>query len=434
MGLSLKPVHVSVGAAFLAVLLGTNRRALRGLLLGYGSLFIWLYGAYLIWCAFSLIWAPDLSVAVPILVRNAVYFGCFLMFVLLVRNSIRSGSFSEVAGLSALLGVTLFALYMLFVFGSLGRNLVVEYTQAILKADTAGLMFDFYPVIFNASMAGGEDRATYLTSLRNTVMGGILVYLALIAIWKHKLKSPAARMVATTGIALCAFLVVTSVSRSNIIVLAMIIVLSFAIRAGYWRLKRRRTLWRRSAIPVLIGATGLVFVALLGTVLPRFPLGQLSSAALSIFEERVQAVAQDPRIVQFGGALTAINDRVLFGYGIGEVVSTGNGKWLRVHNFFLASWLETGLAGALLALAWYMALVYYLIREIANSRSWNSEIPKEWAIALLVLPLFRVLVSGSASFTLIEWLALALFFGLMQGSRAGESRTAPTVSMQAVKG
>ena len=145
--------------------------------------------------------------------------------------------------------------------------------------------------------------------------------------------------------------------------------------------------------------------------------GQVTSSIIKIFQQRFSILASDPRLVMYDNALSDIEQNSLLGYGFGKQVSDSRGIAVRVHNVFLASWIETGTIGLFLSLAWYFVLVVRLFSGILSQKTWPLNLKREWAVAFLVLPLLRVLESGAGTFTLIEWLALAIYWGIWIGSR-----------------
>lgn len=410
-GLAFKPIHLTLGLVIGLVLFEKRRLLWEVVFRGYGSAFVWVYIFYLIWYTLSVIWSGSLSIALPFLVKHIVYFLYFLLLNLLVSKSVFQGSFVPASGIAALTGIALFAGYMIFVFVTQGSNLLSEYIKAILAQDENALLFQFYPVVFNY-MAGD---LVYLTSLRNAVMGVLIQYILLLLIWQQSLAGrwkPMAWVTILIGIAL----VVTSVSRSNIITLAIVLLLPVAIilREKNLRISQNKLSAKNVAISMTVAV--IVFAVIL------FTEGNVLFASLAkIIAARIREIAHDPRLVMYQNAISAIEQNIFWGYGIGKQVFDANGKLLTVHNVFLASWLETGLPGMLFSVGWYFVLCMYFLKAIFHSRISLSGIPLYWVVGLLIIPLLRILVSGSAKFTITEWLALALFFGIMRGAQLRES-------------
>ena len=69
------------------------------------------------------------------------------------------------------------------------------------------------------------------------------------------------------------------------------------------------------------------------------------------------------------------------------------------------------------------------VRIVRESDFWKLDVAPEWVAVLPVLPMFRVQLSGSGSFTLVEWFCLAVFFGLwVRNTWAGERSEPPLVT------
>ena len=233
-GLSLKPIHLSLGLTFLVILLGGSQRIWHDLFSGDSLVFVVLYSAYLLWYVLSLGWSPSPLVALPGIAKNILYFACFLALSLMIANIVQKGNFVQVAGFSALAGVLSFALYMIVIFAIHGYNVIAQYVSAILAADATRLQFWFYPSLFSFSSASNlpsnlPNTSDFTTALRNTILGGMVIDALLLLVWRQLLKNRPMQIVAISGAGLAAALVLLSVSRSNIIILALSLLLPLAI-------------------------------------------------------------------------------------------------------------------------------------------------------------------------------------------------------------
>jgi|GEM_PF-2183923 len=410
-GLSIKPVHISLGLVGIAVILGGNYKVWKSLLLGKFS-FIYLYGFYLLWYVISLSWTQNLTYAIPLILKNIAYFGCFIAFTVLIIDLVQRGGFIQLSGVSALIGLLIFVVYMIYVFAHLGYNIFFEYYRVITSKDSASLLHWFYPKLFNFSLSALQDKETYLTALRNTVMGGIIIDIILLFMWFKILNNRVLKIVVISFIILGILLVLVSVSRSNTIILGLCLILPVLIRKRFLAKNFIRNKKILFAIPVLL--IGIIIIYLLFFSNGSSPVMFVSSLA-GILSTRINAIAQDARWLMYKSALTQIYNNAILGYGIGEPLLIAKNATTRVHNVFLASWFETGVFGMLLSFSWYSIIVMYLLKMIKSARFWTGQFPIEWVVTLPIISLLRVLESGAASFSLIEWLALALFFGIIKG-------------------
>jgi O-antigen ligase len=140
----------------------------------------------------------------------------------------------------------------------------------------------------------------------------------------------------------------------------------------------------------------------------------------------------------FEQAVLLIEEQPVRGAGLGTEVHISSGKEHRVHNVFLSSWLEMGILGLLTSLAYYLALLTawgtFIARIVLSPSRWRLRAQPEWVAVLPVLPMMRVLLSGSGAFTLVEWFCLALFFGLLaknESQRSSAPRPDPLATVPA---
>ncbi|MBT7782996.1 MAG: O-antigen ligase family protein [Anaerolineae bacterium] len=407
--MAIKPVHVALLLVYVIAIFSFRFKAWGQLFQGYSAIFILLRGMYSLWYVLSLAWSNDISTALPIVIKDIIYFGFFLIFTILVTDLVQNDKFIEIAGLASTIGVLVFVAYFIFVFHRLGRNLYSEYYRAIISMDINALMRSFYPTIFNFSLTGNPVETVFLTSLRNTVMGTFIIYMILLSIWKNTLKNNTNKILVFAIIVLCVVLVLTSVSRSNIIVLGVSLFLPFFIRAIHKKKYRKKKIQNFFAILAIAVTTLFVFF------ISDISQWDLFLSLANVLYERLSAITTDPRLLMYKETFAQISNHILLGSGIGVQLQSGEFGSGRIHNVFLSSWIETGLVGMVLSLAWYLSIIIVLLKTIISHKSWQSNISRDWVTALPILPLLRALVSGGGGFTLIEWLALALFFGISNG-------------------
>jgi hypothetical protein len=118
------------------------------------------------------------------------------------------------------------------------------------------------------------------------------------------------------------------------------------------------------------------------------------------------------RLEQFQWAVSLINARPLWGNGY---LLMENG--LPIHNLFLSAWAYVGLIGFLAVVAFYVVVSLSWLRAtvmVLTPRRWGIDWRPGWVIALMILPLFRVWISGGGGHpAYAEWVALGTFFGLL---------------------
>ncbi len=394
--LSLKPIHLASVAG--AVAFVVNWRSTVRLLFANRAFVVFsvLYTLYLSWLWVAVTWSDDAAAGVVSQIKDTGDFFLFMIISGLAAKLAERGNLQSFAGITSIVALMAFAGYMTLKFFALGYNVFVEYATAIARADVLKLHHWFYPRLFNCTFDGvcvSTDEGKK-TSLRNMLLGALCIYFVLMAWWRERLRGWQ-RVCASAGIIAAAFFIVVSVSRSMILVLLLTIVGTTIIRG-----LQRRSL---SARHVMVWASLLVVGA------TAVFSGQFGGAA-SILEERFAAIGRDVRIGQYNNAMTKINEDVFFGNGIGTGIISGSEE-MKVHNVLLASWLEAGIMGLVLSFLWYGAIVWGVTRLAQTAHSGTRPDISPWIIALPVLPLLRVLVEGGGRISLVELIALALFFG-----------------------
>ena len=422
-GLAIKPFHLALALVVLGLLL--SRSALHALaaVVARCSAFIFAFALYLSAMVVALLWTSHLGQGFSILVKGAAYFAAFLVLAasiaLLPVDGLRRTTRTAVPA-----GLATFFLTALVVFALIGQNLVAIYVNALARGSVDELLYGIYPVLFRfgATVSEGENVEQAGTALRNTLVGAFIVHALLLWLFRGRsLPRDRIREAALTGaLALAILGVLLSISRSNILALALCVL-------GAWTLRVVRAGFRPHVTRV--------FMVLLGVCLL---FGVMTAAGMwegvfRVASTRFGNLAENPRIEMFEDAVLLIDAHPLRGAGLGSEVHLSSGKDLRVHHRVLSAWLEMGLFGLVTSLAYYLALIVawgtFVVRIVRESDFWKLDVAPEWVAVLPVLPMFRVQLSGSGSFTLVEWFCLAVFFGLwVRNTWAGERSEPPLVT------
>lgn len=419
LGLNLRLFHLAAALTVVGVVTHPDYRAtLRRILPSVGWIVV-PYAFLLWWSAGSLIWSPtDLEQAVGILLKSLAYAGFFVIYAIAFAL-IDARRLRWVVLLGGGGGVLIFLLVASAIFASLGRNFLVEYLAAFISGRAAELQFAFYPIIFNYDFSAGYTATgaseAIGTALRNTMVGGfVMVFFLSRAFGSDPREGGPSRrppaldrglfsIISLTTLAL----IVLSVSRSNLIVVVIGALVAWLLKSG------------RSLRVVLGGAWMMVIaVAILAGTASLWidPLVE----GWAVIYERLDALFVDSRMAMYDRSMDGINSAPWLGHGLGAEVRFLGDQELRVHNLFLASWYETGVIGAAIALAFYMSTVTALVRVALRDRPREGGwIPMDgpawrWIVVLPFLPLFRSLISGAGGhFTFIEWLSLSVFLGVL---------------------
>ena len=185
------------------------------------------------------------------------------------------------------------------------------------------------------------------------------------------------------SVTLCgSFLVVTSVSRSNVAVLGITFVLACLLSLGVsGRTAQRKVVGNLTVLAMICLLAGVMFAA-------------VSPGVVDLVQRRF-AQGSPERIAIARQALREISEQWLIGRGIG---TRPQGTDLEIHNLFLAAWHTGGLGALLMSLGFYLVVVVVWLRAIArrlsDPASWKLDISANWVLTLPLLPLFRALISG----------------------------------------
>lgn len=378
--LILKPVHLPFVAAaalgWVALFRGqVLSRTIRPVLP-----FILPYSAYIFLILMSVIF---LNGKFATAAKLTIYFfgalGWFLLLCTMSRREALAVAFWGSASASFLFFAVAF-----ITLQSRGINLFSVIGRAFVAGDTAALQFVIFRNLFNESGAVADDA--FGAALRHTSLGFIFIsFIVSLACWDRG-------RVAKAGAILSLLIILISVSRSQWFA-AFLAVLPLMLRT----MAVRPGLSLYAAGVAIIAAGWLVLTVDL-------------SGAGAILEQRFGSLEEDGRIGMYASAFNYINARPFFGYGVGYQIHFGAGQAFEVHNIFLGAWVQIGLLGLLLAIAFTAALIWLYAVSIALS-FWSAE--RTCLTGLAVLPLFRSQLSGGGgNYTLPEWICIALFLAL----------------------
>ena len=352
----------------------------------------------------------------PYLLKEIIYFGMGVAMLVGFYTLIRSGSRGELSlRRGALLGIGLFFGTVILLFASRGENVIFSYLRDIARADAYRLQFYYYKTIFGAFV----DEKTS-TALRNSIVGAFVLYF--IVLWATR---PAVRrtwpLATAMGAAACVFVVLTSVSRSNILALAMASAVPLALSSVHNA--------RQLRVLLVVAAMGLASALAVTTLVDLS-----DNPVFKLVEERFgDGIQHDPRQKMFREAVLQSAEKPFWGHGLGaELHYPGARNTERIHNFILASLYELGVGGLVLSLLTFAALLFAwwqaCQRIVLDSQTWRLAVSPFWVMSLPALPALRCLVSGNGGqLTIIEWACLALFFALVA---ANESATASETASQ----
>jgi len=369
---------------------------------------------------FSSLFAGDLHVnAVSLLIKYTAYFGMFFILMVVLRSSaLTNQSIAAAAYLGCALGIVAFLGFAVFVFYRAGRNFPAEFFSYLVQGDTSSLKFKIFLALFNYG-ADEVDRTadSFISAARaNTITGAFVLYWLLVWIYRRPatlvLPGWLASLILWGVTTISLVVIIGSASRTNIATVFLTALVVLAARA--LSANDSRMLGNMMVVLFVV-----VCLAVLGVVAAPSEIGIYNMLAERFSSE---TLSEDSRAGQYTEAWARIKRRPFAGYGLGagiDVNRAGGRVGQQVHNLFLASWYEAGIAGFAAAVAYYGCILLYWFLGFGRLKSRNSWYQSGlnpsllWWLGLPCLPVVRAMFSGQAgSFTMMEWTCLAFFFGI----------------------
>ncbi|MFY0626289.1 MAG: hypothetical protein JXR07_08345 [Reichenbachiella sp.] len=304
---------------------------------------------------------------------------------------------------SSSLGVVFFIVLATYAFQSQGKSFLIEYVLTFIGGDSVALRWDVYGTLFKFQFFENETTNGFHDvnlSLRNTIVGAFILFFVIFNVLKQKMNF----YLYSLMIFLTSFLTISSLSRSNIIIWFLIIVI---VNIGFYShkpIKIRLTLWKMVYFNIAIVLFSFFIIVSVDYLVPAFDM----------LASRLLALANDDRTSLVQNSIEKLETTVFIGQGLGSNITAPNGRIIENHNLFLGSWYEMGLLGLLTSVGLYFSIVFTaftLYLKLIKLNNHEFGFKPFWIMALPILPLFRAMVSGdNGSFTMIDWTALALFF------------------------
>lgn len=293
------------------------------------------------------------------------------------------------------LAIALFVIVIEILARSMGLSWFDAIVQFVRSGDLQFVIYKFFRPVFNSLDSAGD--ATVVASQKNAIAVCVLTAALLFRGGSNR----ASRDILGAGVLCAAFVLLLLLNtRSVLIVAAMSIVLTLSMSA-LMRPRQRTGLLLKGVAAVAIAIAAVAYTQVetpaVDTMSDRFSFEDQSTAA---------------RIAQYEAAVQKIEEHPVIGNGYFEL------DGMPIHNLFLSSWVQGGLAAFLLVLAFYLAVLgrwaSVLLMMISYPERWLLPIAFEWIAPLPILPLFRVWISGDGGHLFLgEWLALSAFLGVV---------------------
>jgi hypothetical protein len=360
---------------------------------------------FLAYVVYLLFLVPALSgtQATGLLMKQALFvtgFLCIATYFSRVDDPSRSLRLGGIAGLLIYLAFTEFSAFVI------GKSMLGAVAEFLTTGSYKALIYGFFRPVFN-SLESGADLA-FVASLTNSIAVSLLV----LALCFRTGYRKSGLDVLGTGV-MVVVLLFGLLLNSRSVVLAGIACMAFSF------LFRLAAVRKVSLLELLYWCiAGLGATAALVAITMRDSSALDSILTAFTFEDN----SAESRLNQFSWAFGLIEDSIFFGHGY---VETDTG--LPIHNLFLSSWAYTGLGGFLVVIVFYLGLLATWLRwlwmVVTIPRYWKLSVRAEWVAVLPILPLFRVWISGAGGLPAYgEWIALAVFVGLVMRNEALSAR------------
>ncbi len=277
------------------------------------------------------------------------------------------------------LGAVLFFACMFFAAAKRGKNVVNIYVHAIATTDPNYVQHALYGKLFTEP---GERRQAEDATGRHTIF--LLMILGAATTWLNTRESWTGRKPRHWQwwmIGVFVFLVLVSLSRQTTVVMGVFFA---CIALGT----------RSQALP--LATIGALLVGLALVVYP--PLREMVETKF------IDGVINNPRVAQYGRAISEISAEPWWGNGAGVRVSDGYFP----HNFILHGWHQAGLAGLLATCLCLFSLLYLLgfYARVVLRRVEASVIPAIAIVTIGSITLARLMVGVRGSLEIASILAM----------------------------
>lgn len=142
---------------------------------------------------------------------------------------------------------------------------------------------------------------------------------------------------------------------------------------------------------------------------------------VSILYERFfeDTKAYDDRIGLNETALKLISENIFIGIGMGEKFSVGSREMLQIHNFFLATWIQSGIFGLISATYMHISLFLYCFYSSYHQyklrlHEYSNHLNIEYVLALAFFPLMRSYYASNSFQSIVDWLTIGICLGFVE--------------------
>lgn len=350
-----------------------------------------------------------------VIVRLVAAYGQFLLVGALAENLSKQ---QLVKTLTVAFPLSFLAIvgYANWVFVSQGTNLLTELAKALATGSHRQVTSRVVRAIVDASQVASDASAADKQNAGGSVRNFFGCYINL-AVFALLTALPSIRnsgflrqaLVLGTLAAAPPILLIVLMSRSAMLSLAV----GLGIASVLYVIQSLASGAMSKIGNALAAGAALCLVAV--AIIPM----QLENQSVLNVIDRFTEIASDMRVEHYRVVLDRTLEKPWWGNGASEPAPDG----YQVHNYFLGAWYQVGIAGLIATfLAWF-GLSLDAARRLNEAWGQRDErlVNLFFAAALLVGPLLRRLIAGDCGrFTLVELIAIAMFFILIGKTQAEE--------------
>lgn len=410
---SLEPIHVTLILVGLCFAFSARSIAGAWSLLLYAASF-WLFS--ILYLALSLVFllGHGFSEAVVNLLPQGLYIPAFFLVYYCLTKAIVAGS-TAIYYWSAALAIVVFLLMLTVSAAIGGADFIGAWSALLTTRNFYAFNRTFKAVIFDSSgLAGSPDQlVAYSTAIANELASCVVVLFALMMSLRYWTPRFWGQLGEAACFAITTFIVIVSFSRSAFLTFVLVLGTSFLLSV---------TKGLMSAVRAVLTAMGVTIASVI--LVAASDLGSVMMDNLS------DTTSYEGRLHQFDRALELIEADPWS--GTGREIKIGDHD---IHNLFLATWAKTGFLPFLFILLAYGVLLYSWLatfaRTVVNRNFWCLPHHPGWVIAIAIVPLLRVFLSGKGgTFSVSMWLGTAAFLAFIIANQITRAKLAQARSLR----
>lgn len=410
--ISLEPIHVMLILVGLCFVFSARSMAEAWSLLLYAPSF-WVFSILYLVLSLVFLLGRGFSEAVVNLLPQGLYIPTFFLVYYCLTKAIVAGN-TAIYYWATGLALVAFLLMLTLSAAIGGADFIGAWSALLATRNFYAFNRTFKTVIFDSSgVAGSPDQMVeYASSIANELASGVVVLFALMM----SLRCWTPRFWGQLGEAACfaatTFVVIVSFSRSAFLAFALVLGTSFLLSVTKGLMPAVR------AVLTAIGVT--IAIAILVAA------SDLGSLMMDSFSD---TTSYEARLYQFDRALELIEADPWSGTGREIKIDDHD-----IHNLFLATWAKTGFLPFLFILLAYGVLLYWWLatfaRTLVTRNFWCLPHHPGWVIAIAIVPLLRVFLSGKGgTFSVSMWLGTAGFLAFIIANQITRAKLAHARSL-----